>query len=167
MPTRSLVVVSLPATDRTVKILETAMSCEFPRRRKSRLEQGTGTAFSRGCMASTPTSNAAAKLERFPLEVRDAYRRYCADGDVAALQVIVLAVVRDCRPRPDPAPLADSQRLIEDLGFDSLAVAETVFFFEDLFNVRIENRELLTVRTVGDLRNFVARKVGSGQSAIA
>ncbi len=114
-----------------------------------------------------PGTDSVAQLQRFPLDVRDAYRRYCATGDVAALHTVVLAVVRDFMPRPSKAALTDGMRLIDDLGYDSLAVAETVFFLEDLLQVRIENRELIQVRTVGDLRGFVTRKVEQKRSVTA
>jgi acyl carrier protein len=118
-------------------------------------------------MLPPPASDSAAQLQRFPLEVRDAFRCFCSSGDVAALNLVVLAVVRDYMPRPAERELTDEMRLIEDLGFDSLAVAETVFFLEDLLQVRIENKELMQVRTLGDLRNFVAGKVEKKRSAIA
>jgi len=106
-------------------------------------------------------------LKRFALEVRDAHRRFCATGDIAALHIVVLAVVRDFMPRSSKSALTDEMRLIEDLGYDSLAVAETVFFLEDLLQVRIENKELLQVRTVGELRSFVTRKVEKKRSTAA
>jgi acyl carrier protein len=118
-------------------------------------------------MRLQPASDSAAQLRRFPAEVRDAYARFCATGEVSALHIVVLAVVRDYMPRPVESVLADEMRLIEDLGYDSLAVAETVFFLEDLFGVRIENRELVQVRTVGELRSFVTRKVEQKRSATA
>jgi 3-hydroxyacyl-[acyl-carrier-protein] dehydratase len=112
-------------------------------------------------------SDSIAQLQRFPLEVRDAYRSFRSTGDVAALQLVVLAVVRDFMPRPSEAVLTDEMRLMEDLGYDSLAVAETVFFLEDLLQVRIENKELLQVRTVGELRGFVTRKIEQKRTAAA
>jgi acyl carrier protein len=118
-------------------------------------------------MLPSPPSDSIAQLQRFPLEVRDAYRNFRSTGDIAALHVVVLAVVRDFMPRPSEAPLTDGLRLIEDLGYDSLAVAETVFFLEDLLQVRIENKELLQVRTVGELRGFVTRKIEQKPSAAA
>lgn len=108
-------------------------------------------------------------LTRFPAEVRDAYRSFRATGDEAALRVVVLAAVRDFMPRNSAKaraePLRTEERLIEDLGFDSLAVAETVFFFEDLFKVTIKNEDILALHTVGELCAFVAKRARAGAAS--
>jgi len=109
-----------------------------------------------------PPSNLPSPLLRFPAEVRTAYERFCATGDPAALEIVVQAAVRDFMPRGGTAdhdqPLQADLRLVDDLGFDSLALAETVFFFEDLFKVSIDNRDLLGLRTIGELQGFIARR---------
>ena len=114
--------------------------------------------------SSTPSPS---PLERFPDEVRAAHARFCASDDPAALQVVIEAAVRDFMPRRGTTardlPLRDDLRLIEDLGFDSLAIAETVFFFEDLFKVSIKNEDLLALRTIGELRTYVAGRVAARQ----
>ena len=111
---------------------------------------------------STP-SDIPPPLVRFPVEVRAAYQSFRASRDEAALRVVVLAAVSDFMPRnsthPRNEPLRAEERLIEDLGFDSLAVAETVFFFEDLFKVTIKNEDILALHTVGELCDFVARRL--------
>ncbi len=105
------------------------------------------------------------QLARFPQEVRDAYRRFRGEHDRAAAQKVVLAALLDYLPEESPhgsdQPLADEQRLIEDLGYDSLAIAEIVFFLEDLFGVVIKTADLKIVRTVGDLRSFVDEKLAA------
>ena len=82
------------------------------------------------------------------------------------MQTIVDAALVDFLPRNSvyrtTVPAA-SDRLIEDLGYDSLAIAEFVFFFEDLFKVTISNREIREVRTVGELRGFVDRKLAESR----
>jgi acyl carrier protein len=97
--------------------------------------------------------------------VRDAYERLRATRAPADLRIVVQAALRDFMPKrpgaPVAAPLADELRLIEDLGFDSLAVAELVFFFEDLFGVTIQTQEILALRTVGELSAFIAGKLAA------
>lgn len=105
-------------------------------------------------------------LARLPPNVRDAFAHFL-DGDSAALDPILSAVVRDFMPRPDRAPdgpLPPAASLVEDLGFDSLAIAEIVFFVEDLFQVRICNEEIQRVRTIGNLRAFILRKLAAAPS---
>jgi acyl carrier protein len=102
-------------------------------------------------------------LARYPAEARDAYERFRTTGDVDALGIVILAAVRDFMPKRNLGAsnieLRADMKLMEDLGYDSLAVAETVFFFEDLFKVRIQNSELMSVRTVGELQKFVVQKL--------
>ncbi|RFC45808.1 MAG: Acyl carrier protein [Verrucomicrobia bacterium] len=110
--------------------------------------------------ASPPPSNPLAK---FPSAVRAAQAHFLATGDVNSLDSVVLAVVLDHQPsvarKPEAEPPADSARLIEDLGFDSLALAEIVFFLEDLYKLTITNEELKNVTTMGEIRAFVRAKV--------
>ena len=105
-----------------------------------------------------------AKLARYEPAVREAFLRFRAAGNVADVQTVVLAMVREHLPKPSDAPITDGQRLIEDLGYDSLAVAEVVFAFEDLFGLRIETGEIMTLDTVGSLKAFIARKLEKPQS---
>jgi acyl carrier protein len=100
----------------------------------------------------------ATLLRHFPEEVRGAYVRLRDYAEPAAADTLVLAIVADHMPRPE-AELADSASLIHDLGFDSVAIAEMVFFIEDLVEVSVTNAEITRVRTVGELRAFVRVKL--------
>jgi acyl carrier protein len=114
---------------------------------------------------TSSNSNAQSPLARFPQEVQAAYERFLAAPSPGDLQIVVQAALRDFMPKrnalPATVPLTEELRLVEDLGFDSLAVAETVFFFEDLFNVTIQTQEILSLRTVGELQEFVGRKLAA------
>lgn len=99
-------------------------------------------------------------LRHFPEEVRTAYLALRGTGDPAAADTLVLAIVGDHMPRAG-AELADRASLVNDLGFDSVAIAEMVFFIEDLLQVSVSNAEILQVRTVGELRAFVRTKLAA------
>jgi acyl carrier protein len=123
-------------------------------------------------MSTTPTTTPGAaspqicdpadKLRRLPPSALENFRKFRATGDEAALNELIFVVLYDFLPQKSKTGATgwpDEARLIEDLGFDSLAIAETVFFFEDLFTISISNEEILQVRTVGELRAFVQKKL--------
>ena len=109
-------------------------------------------------------------LRHFPEDVRTAFLSLRATGDAAAADKLVLAIVADHMPRKE-VELSDSAELLRDLGFDSVAIAEMVFFIEDLLQVNVTNAEILRVRTVSDLRAFVRQKLAAhptfGRGAVA
>lgn len=117
---------------------------------------------------STPSSSALSSttenlLRHFPEEVRGAYVRLRETGDPQAADTLVLAIVGDHMP-DKTAELADSAALIADLGFDSVAIAEMIFFIEDLLQVSVSNAEIAGVRTVGELRAFVRIKLAASRA---
>jgi len=102
-------------------------------------------------------------LASFPNEIRAAHQNWLSQRDIASLDTVVLAIVAFHRPNrtnlANPGDLPDSAQLIADLGFDSLALAEIVFFVEDLYRISIANADLITLHTIGDLRTYVRAKV--------
>ncbi|QYM79617.1 hypothetical protein K0B96_03080 [Horticoccus luteus] len=108
-------------------------------------------------------------LRHFSPEVREAFACLRETGNPAAADTVLLAIVRDHQPQKPAvaAPLEDQQALIADLGFDSVAITEMVFFIEDLFQVSISNEEILSIRTVGELRAFVRRKLPAHRPPVA
>jgi len=108
-------------------------------------------------------------LARYPEEAQVAYRRFVLDHNEADLRILIHAALRDFMPRRSdpvcPAGFTPEHRLIDDLGLDSLAVTEMVFFFEDLFQVSIPSQEILSLRTVADIEHYVSRKLREKLSA--
>ncbi|MBC8039927.1 MAG: acyl carrier protein [Opitutaceae bacterium] len=107
-------------------------------------------------------------LASFPSPIKDAHQRWLSNRDINDLDTVVLAIVAYHRPNrsmiKDPDHLPDSYQLIADMGYDSLALAEVVFFIEDLYRVSISNEDLLGLRTIADLRGYVRTKI-TAQSA--
>jgi acyl carrier protein len=119
-------------------------------------------------ITATPSTRAPATTDReeslrhLSPGSRAAFMRFRTIGDPADLDPVVLAILEDYIPRTPAVPLAQlpgTTRLIDDLGFDSLAITEVVFFTEDLFGITITNEEIIQVRTLDDLRGFIRRKV--------
>ena len=108
-------------------------------------------------------------LAKFPASIRAAHERFLATGDIEDLDRVVIAVVLDHQPAHAKKTVEliapDTARLMADLGFDSLALAEIVFFLEDLYQVTITNEELMSITTVRELRTFVRTKVSCSKPA--
>ena len=73
----------------------------------------------------------------------------------------VLARFVDPAHRPKLETDEDNLRLIEDLALDSLTLMEIVMLTEEVLPITIDNEDLRRLRTVGDVKNFVAFKVRS------
>jgi acyl carrier protein len=106
------------------------------------------------------------KVRHLPEEARAAFRRYQAGAAAADIDQVIFAILEDFLPRKSGAPLCigalpGDTRLMDGLGLDSLAITEIVFFTEDLFGISIANEEIIRVRTIDDLRQFIQRKVGA------
>jgi acyl carrier protein len=112
--------------------------------------------------APTPVNDQEERLKHLPAPARAAFLEFKARGDPTVLDPVILAILEDFIPRASATPLAElpgTTALIQDLGFDSLAITEVVFFAEDLFGISIANEEIMQVRTLDDLRGFIHRKV--------
>ncbi len=105
--------------------------------------------------------------DRFPPEAHRAFEKIRDQSDFSDVSVVILAAVYDFLPTPpsgvnrygDFEQLNESQRFIEDLEFDSLAIAELVFFLEDFLAVSVSNTDLLKISTIGELKSFIAQKL--------
>jgi acyl carrier protein len=109
-------------------------------------------------------NDAEARTKHLPAEARAAFQQFQATGDPAVIDPMVLAILEDFIPKSPDTPLAQlpgTTRLIDDLGFDSLAITEVVFFTEDLFGISISNDEIIQVRTLDDLRGFIRAKLAA------
>jgi acyl carrier protein len=107
------------------------------------------------------------KLGRLSPDARRNFQELMKNGDEDALAALVLEVLRYHLPKGTDGTTgawSDDSRLGEELGFDSLATVETVFFFEDLFQISILNTEIANLRTVGDLRRFLRGKLEAGKA---
>ena len=88
------------------------------------------------------------KLRHLPPAARAAFQRFQSTRDARELDVVIFAILEDFIPRQREKSVAEhpgDTRLMDDLGFDSLALTEIIFFSEELFNITISNEEILQV----------------------
>lgn len=108
-------------------------------------------------------------LEGFPPAVIAAYLDFAETGDLARLDDVILGVLQFYLAKPPSAPLATlpgSTKLVQDLGCDSLTMADMVFRAEGLFAIKLIDDELARIVTLDDLRAYFRRQfVRSGGAA--
>jgi acyl carrier protein len=76
---------------------------------------------------------------------------------------LVGTVVGRLAPEPVEFAAAD-QRLIEDLGYHSLAVVELTFLLEELFSLgQIEPDEAASIQSVADVARYISAAVSQDQ----
>ena len=103
------------------------------------------------------------ELAGFPDETIDAVLRFREDGEVETLKGVVLLVIEYYLPREKQQPLAElpeETRLFDELGADSLLLAEVAFKLEELFGVPIDLQSGEPPETLGDLLGFLREKLG-------
>lgn len=112
--------------------------------------------------SSKSDSELRASLKGFSAECLESAFCFRKEGSFENLSRMLPGMIAFHLPRkapPPPSPLEDHIRLSEDLGLDSLALAEMAFKMDELFGVPIETREVAGIATVGDLKAFLRRKL--------
>jgi acyl carrier protein len=96
-----------------------------------------------------------------------AYREH---GDVTGVPIVVSGVIARFMPPENAEKIktaTDETRLAEDLGIDSLTMLEVVMTIEEVLAMRIEDTELRDIRTMGDVKKFIAIKIAGGSATDA
>ena len=101
-------------------------------------------------------------LQGFPPALSKAYLDFAETGDLARLDEVVLGVLAFYLAKPPSAPLATlpgDTRLIEDLGCDSLTMADLLFISETLLGLTLVDAEIAGITTLDQLRGHFRRAV--------
>ena len=102
------------------------------------------------------------KLAGYPESILRNYEAFKENSDPAKLNDFVIGLIQflqDTTESEDLSSLSDETRLQEDLGIDSITIAEVVFLLEEIFEIEINNQELMEITTVGQLREFILKKL--------
>ena len=63
----------------------------------------------------------------------------------------------------DEAEIKESAEFINDLGFNSLELADLVLLCEEKFNIEISDNEISKFITVGDVAEYLAEVTGESK----
>ena len=83
----------------------------------------------------------------------------CSRDDLREALLATLAFYLPRHARRSLADTPDRARLREDLGLDSLALAEAAFKLDDVLGIPVETREVGNLATVGDLLDFFCARL--------
>jgi acyl carrier protein len=101
-------------------------------------------------------------LKRCSAETVAAATRFQDTRDPSDLAIIVHGVLSRDLPEEHANALetaTDDSRLIEDLGMDSFGLFEVAMTAEEIFGISIENEEMKSLATIGQLKSFVKSKL--------
>lgn len=84
-------------------------------------------------------------------------------GDKSLLDNIVLGII-ERYAEPEKRELLhsgnDNIDMVKDLELDSLTMVEIVLCVEDALDVKIDNDDVQTLHTVGDIKAYIKKKIG-------
>lgn len=61
----------------------------------------------------------------------------------------------------DPASITEAHHLRDDLGLDSMAVIELLYRIEEAFDIQIPDEDLVGLTTVGQVINYVDKRLAN------
>jgi acyl carrier protein len=102
------------------------------------------------------------ELAGFPDATIDAVMRFREDGEVDTLTELVLRVIEYYLPRDKKLSLIgmpETTRLFDELGADSLLLAEVAFKLEELFGIPIDLQSGAPAETLGDLMGYLRQRL--------
>lgn len=106
-------------------------------------------------------------LKRCSQRTIDTALEFRQTRDLSLVSVIVLGIIERFL-EPEMAEKLnngdDSLSLMEDLGLDSLTMIEAIMMVEEALDVSIKNEELISLRTITDLKAFIEAKMSGTES---
>ncbi|MBO5781128.1 MAG: acyl carrier protein [Opitutales bacterium] len=103
-------------------------------------------------------------LKRCSPETIEAAVEFRKTGDVSKVNTVILGIIARYA-EPEKRPLLDNPSddmvLAQDLNLDSLTMVEIVLAVEDATGISISNEDVQSLRTIGDVKNYIAKKASA------
>ncbi|WP_309379852.1 acyl carrier protein [Cerasicoccus frondis] len=104
-------------------------------------------------------------LKRCTPETIEAAIAFRNQGDLSMAPVVIIGIIqRFCEPDVRPKLKeegSDDLQIMDDLGLDSLTMVDVVMLVEESLDITIDNEELGDLKTIGDVKEFVKRKLSA------
>jgi acyl carrier protein len=101
------------------------------------------------------------KLCGYPEKLLGEYEAFLKDRNPEHLSSFVLELLIFLQDIPETSVQPSlTANLRQELGIDSITIAEVIFQLEEIFEIEIPNEDLLDINTVGDLNAYIIKKLG-------
>ncbi|MEM6883922.1 MAG: phosphopantetheine-binding protein [Verrucomicrobiota bacterium] len=100
----------------------------------------------------------------------EAIYEYRESGSAESLETVVYGIIDRYMPPESPMKIDDADDdtlLADDLGIDSLTMLEIVLSIEEALAVRVDDSELQTIRTLGEVKEYLKGKAAGSDDAVA
>jgi acyl carrier protein len=107
-------------------------------------------------------------LKRCSSETVEAVLKFRQEGNLSVVPAIIHGMIERYLPPESADKLSAATpetRLMEDLGIDSLTMLEMVLLIEETMAIHIEDAEMRTIRTMGDITRYLDIKSRELKSA--
>ncbi len=96
-------------------------------------------------------------------ETIQAIVRFRRDNDISAVPVIVRGIIRRYLPAHQVEAFANAteETPLGDLQIESLTMLEIMLDVQDALNITIEDAEMREFKTLGDVQQFLQKKVAT------
>ncbi|WP_162028164.1 MULTISPECIES: acyl carrier protein [unclassified Lentimonas] len=107
------------------------------------------------------TDEIRTKLVGYPETMFQHYEQFQKEGNADDLSQFIIELIRFIMDSEETSEVVvvDATNLRDDLGVDSITIAEVVFLLEDVLEIEIDNEELLSIATFGELKAFIISKL--------
>lgn len=98
----------------------------------------------------------------------EAIYEYRESGSAESLETVVYGIIDRYMPPESPMKIDDADDdtlLADDLGIDSLTMLEIVLSIEEALAVRVDDSELQTIRTLGEVKEYLKGKAAGSDDA--
>jgi len=105
-------------------------------------------------------------LKRCPQGTVEALCRYRSNPNEADLSVFLRGCIERFTEKEYRHLLKSenpSVSFVDDLGIDSMTMMEIVILVEECLKVQIDNSELLDIRVLGDMNEFLSKKLSGSE----